>query len=96
MNGGIIVGIYADETNVVLAAGVRDDGTSGTIIWSVPFATQSADWIGVQCRTYPTPLPNGDIIVVATDGSIACISLPEPAVFSVAILGMLMLIRRKQ
>jgi len=95
LNGGIIVGTYAGENNNVVAAGVRDDGASGTILWSIPFAIKNLEWLGPQCRTYPTPLPNGDVIVEATDGTIACISVPEPALLGVIVLAGLGFIRRR-
>jgi outer membrane protein assembly factor BamB len=71
------------------AVGVKDNGTSGDLVWQVPLDAGVDSWSG------PVLLANGDVVVLTDGGEIARITLPEPGVLGALILGMLLLIRRK-
>jgi len=71
------------------AIGVKDNGTSGDLVWQVPLDAGVDSWSG------PVLLANGDVVVLTDGGEIARITVPEPGVLGALILGLLLLIRRK-
>jgi outer membrane protein assembly factor BamB len=76
--GNIIIGVFQTATGVA-AKGIKDNGATGDVLWSVQL------WNNGDLWTWPTLLPNGDAIVMTSgQGSgyqavIARIMLPTPA-----------------
>jgi outer membrane protein assembly factor BamB len=79
-------GASAPEATVV---GVKDNGTSGDLVWQVPLDAGQDSWSG------PVILENGDVVVCTDGGEIARVTVPEPGVLGALVLGLLLLIRRK-
>jgi outer membrane protein assembly factor BamB len=89
--GNMIMGVArqggtAPEATVI---GVKDNGTSGDLVWQVPLDAGQDSWSG------PVILENGDVVVCTDGGEIARITVPEPGVLGALVLGLLLLIRRK-
>ena len=61
--GGVVVSVH--ENDVPTAIGIKDNGTSGTLLWQIPL--WSNNWTTVS---FPTLLGNGDVIVEASAGVI--------------------------
>jgi len=72
--GDIIVGAFEDSAGVA-AKGIRDYGSYGRVIWSVPFDNAGGS------HSWPGLLPNGDIIVAGDNGVIGRIGVSNyPAI----------------
>ena len=72
--GDIVVGAF-ETSGGVAAKGIKDEGSYGRILWSVPFDDAGGS------HTWPTVLPNGDVIVAGDAGVIARIGVTNyPAI----------------
>jgi len=76
--GGIILGVFQTATGPA-AKGIKDNGTSGDVLWSIQL------WNNGDLWTWPTLLPNGDVIVMTSGAGsgyqavIARLTGPTPA-----------------
>ncbi|MCX7847238.1 MAG: PQQ-binding-like beta-propeller repeat protein [bacterium] len=70
--GNIIVGVFQHGSGAA-AKGIRDDGATGTVIWTIPLDPQDNSW------SWPAILSNGDVVVQTEYGTIARITRKTPA-----------------
>jgi outer membrane protein assembly factor BamB len=86
-NGDVVIGLFntGDATTVAVA----DNGTTGTVVWTVGLGAADDSW------SFPSLLPNGDVVVAGQHGQVMRIDvIPEPGMFAILSLALLALIRR--
>ena len=90
-NGDVVIGLFSLlNTNVATTVAVADNGTTGTVVWTVGLG--AAD----DSHSFPSLLPNGDVVVAGQHGQVMRIDvIPEPGMFAILSLALLALIRRK-
>ncbi|MCX7846505.1 MAG: PQQ-like beta-propeller repeat protein [bacterium] len=92
--GNIIIGVY-ELAGQIVARAVQDNGSSATLLWTIPLGPVHGGWINKSAFVRPCILPNGDVIVQNPAGLIACLTVPEPALGTLA-LALFLLARRQR
>jgi outer membrane protein assembly factor BamB len=95
--GDVIIGVFDIGGGVAAARAVRDEGSSATILWTIPLSPTIPGGDGRRSSwSWPTLLENGDVIVESSYGVIARITVPEPTfIIGVSLMGLCGLRRRR-